>query len=768
MIKTSENTFMVNKWIKLTVITVLCSVNMLFANGLPGEYILSDQWRIFSSFHSPLTNPALLNEQNYLNVRGAGCVAPDNGASLYEGSVTMPVGLFQTAAISALWEKGRTMENWQIDNSGRMALDSNQSSVRNDNFFFTGSYSINPWKRLSLGLNVNVASQGNFGNPTIGIGVDAGLTYRVLLHPIFGYHLAGISARNIISPSFDMSADSKDMGFPLQLGLLYHTELIGKLVTFDCQFNMADFLSQAQAFKNNEKKIEWDLKMQGSYRLFTLFNLRAFTQFSETKKLDYWGFATGVNLPQANNGRDMEFLYQFRDEISKNLKSSHTLYLKIDMGKHREEIYARKMARMANLSASDLYNRAMKLYTNEKYWDAFFIYQRILIEFPDFFRNDFVTYYAGSCLENMDMRENADKIYKVTRDTFSTSTVAPASILGRMRIAYRQAQFDTVYQLYLELNVPTVPDSLRQHGSYIVGEAAMRRSKPSVALQYFQLVQEKHPDYIFAQNSSGTAYALLDSESSLIVSALENCISSNPQTAAGKEIVNRSCVLMGYLFYEDNAMSKAVVALRMVPSTSYYYEDALLGLGWSAVKARQWNDCKNVGQLLMDVSKKRIIQCEGALLQAYSMTMEQKYTQAETVVKIALEKMRKYRNVSEDTMSMRKLKYENSRMAYSFLSDEVIGVSNKGAAASLQELDQLHNKQLKTKSEIDEFLDFEPEFRRKSFFGRSASKVLEDLEYADATIQKIMNKKSTTKLDNQEKAIDQEIEKLKKEMEKIQ
>ena len=40
--------------------------------------------------------------------------------------------------------------------------------------------------------------------------------------------------------------------------------------------------------------------------------------------------------------------------------------------------------------------------------------------------------------------------------------------------------------------------------------------------------------------------------------------------------------MLGYIFYEDNALSKAVSALRMVPSQSNYYEDALLGLGWTA------------------------------------------------------------------------------------------------------------------------------------------------------------------------------------------
>ena len=51
-----------------------------------------------------------------------------------------------------------------------------------------------------------------------------------------------------------------------------------------------------------------------------------------------------------------------------------------------------------------------------------------------------------------------------------------------------------------------------------------------------------------------------------MVASLENCVSAEVKDPAGKEIVNRSLVMLGYIFYEDNALSKAVSALRMVPS----------------------------------------------------------------------------------------------------------------------------------------------------------------------------------------------------------
>ena len=151
------------------------------------------------------------------------------------------------------------------------------------------------------------------------------------------------------------------------------------------------------------------------------------------------------------------------------------------------------------------------------------------------------------------------------------------SDLGMMRVFYRQGSYDQVASQYAELNKPGAPDSLLAHANYIMGETELAQGEYRKALQYFPLFLS-HPAYVFAQHSSATAHAHLNSGMHMVAASLENCVSAEVKDPAGKEIVNRSLVMLGYIFYEDNALSKAVSALRMVPSQSNYYEDALLGL----------------------------------------------------------------------------------------------------------------------------------------------------------------------------------------------
>jgi outer membrane protein assembly factor BamD (BamD/ComL family) len=249
------------------------------------------------------------------------------------------------------------------------------------------------------------------------------------------------------------------------------------------------------------------------------------------------------------------------------------------------------------------------------------------------------------------MREMAIKNYENTKKEFPLSTAVPHADLGLMRVYYRNGDFSNVTNQFIELSKPNVPDSLRFHGAYLMGQTHLQTNDLQKAIQVLSIVPEEHPDYIFAQHAIAIARARLDSDMSEIVMALENCVGAKAETPAQKEVVNRSYLFLGYIFYEENTLSKAVVALRMVPTSSYYAEDALLGQGWTALKARQWTDCISTGQLLSKTSQKGILQCEGMLIQAYGHLLQKQYAQSLALLKTASEKIRTLSTPSEDSLN---------------------------------------------------------------------------------------------------------------------
>jgi len=743
------------------------SVFKTYSDGLPGEYILSDQWRTFSKYYSPNTNPALMMEYLYSSIRGVISLSGDEAAKLWETGVVVPIGIYHTAGFSVISENGHDVKDFPIRESS--LNDTFYTTSKNSNYLFTLSYATNPWRRINVGLNLNIAYQGNFDDsPTLNFGTDLGITCRVLLHPVLGFHVAGLTFQNLIAPKLS-SLDK----MPFSTKAYYHAFMLNDRIEVDFEFDITDLFTNTTKFFDDQKYLEWDVFLQGGFWILPFVAVKGFTNFGHSKKFDFWGAAVELNMPQVNGGRDLSFLYQFREEIKNELQGTHSLYFRADVGRSREEIRNRRIARVVNLNSSELYNRAMKLYYKGDYWNAYFIYQRILTEFPDFHKNDLVTHFAGSCLEEMDMREESKKLYHSVKQEYSLSSIVPHSDLGLMRVHYRQGDYDSVYNQYIELNRQGVSDSIRAHGNYIMGETAIRQGEYDKALQYFDQVPDNHPVYVFAQHSAATALALMDTQDMTgIISRLDNCVSVSVTGKSQKEIVNRSLVLLGYVYYEENSLSKAVSALRMVPPESYYYEDALLGLGWTAIKARQWRDCINAGATLAARTKRFVIQAEAALLQAYGYMLEKNFAQAQNILGPVAEKLDSFSAFSEDSLTAEKMRYENNRISYAFLAERVTSTARRGQAAKQQTIDSLHNDQLSHKQKIDDFLVFAEEAKRTKFFERPFEAIKSDIEYAMANIHKIINasaiKKETEKIMSKDKEIDAEIEKLKEEMESLE
>jgi len=252
-----------------------------------------------------------------------------------------------------------------------------------------------------------------------------------------------------------------------------------------------------------------------------------------------------------------------------------------------------------------------------------------------------------------------------------------------MRIYYRNNDFPQAMNQFVELNKPGVPDSLRFHGTYIMGQIYLQNGELRKALQAFSVIPETHPDYIFAQHGAAVTHAVLGSDIKDVIAALENVINTAPKTKQAQEMVNRSYLFMGFIFYEENALSKAVTALRQVPSNSYYYEDALLGLAWTGLKARQWSDCISVGKTLQNTTQHPVLRAEGLLLQAYGQMLQKDYPKSLELLKSASAICEKLSPPEEDSLNVRVLRYDNNRLAYSQLAERVEGYSQIGQTSHL-------------------------------------------------------------------------------------
>jgi len=760
----------------------------VFAAGLPGEYLVTQRWRSLHNHYSPLSNPANSAEENYIAVRAA--MAPVLGADgflLSEIGVNVPLGLYHTASFVLLNEYAGYVYEDVEGPSGQLVQGSNAYS--NTNLIFSFGYAWHIWEKLIIGANLNIAYQSNFAGsegsdgPLTGVGFDIGANYRLMKHPVLGEHLVGFATQNLIAPTMS-TASIVDLQstteYSRNLRLSGYSKFWESRVENYLELDIKDFLAKAENFQTNgvnaAKSIEWELNWRVGYWAMRMFKAYLLLGLDENI-VGHWGLALGAQLPSFNRGRDMSVYYQY-DVMTEesNDATAHSFYVKADFGKHREEVYARKMARMASLNPNELYNRARKLHAEKKYWEAFFVFSRLATEFPDFFKNDWVMLLRTDCQEHLDMRDQAIVNYDKVKEQYPTGEVTPYADLGLMRVYYRNGNFSQATNQFVELNKPSVPDSLRFHGSYIMGQIFLQNGEMRKAIHAFSVIPEGHPDYVFAQHATAIAHASLDGEMKDVITALENVMSVSPKNQEEQEAINRSYLFMGLIFYEESALSKAVVALRQVPANSHYYEDALLGLGWTALKARQWNDCISTGQLLARTSQKPVLRAEGLLIQAYGHLLQKDYPKALEVIRAGYDVSQTFAAPDPDDLTMRTTAYDNSRLEYSRMSDRVEELSQIGQTSHIANvLDSLKGKSTNYVNEFKDHERYKYQYQRNGFFSRSSEQVKDDLEYALATVQKIVGTTGATgaaakqqqKAAEQSKELDAEIEKLKKQMEEM-
>ncbi len=735
------------------------------ADGLPGEHLLTQRWRELFAPYSALSNPSLLTEEDYPTLLGVFSPSMRNSFQTHQLSATLPIGLFQSAGLT--WVRQGEPEHPSYDESfnrtGTVKFESNALVL---------SYAANVWGRLSVGTNVTVVMQNVFGEETrysVPPGIDVGLSYRVLHHPILGYHVAGIAGRHVLQPTFEtQTGETEKLSRSLQVN--WDARLWEERIDVGVDFNLKDLGTESDEFLGGS-----GLEYEGSSRLgvwiLRLIKLHGLFGFGEND-LGYWGMGAGLNGAVLSMGRDLTAVYQYTMAVQEGLATSHSLYFRTEVGRHREEVWARKMSRLMDTTPFDLYNKAMALYYAGKYWEAFLIYGQLLGVYPEFHKNDWVSYYYSSCREEMDMRESAEEGYRDMTITYPRSDAVDPAELGIMRIAYRNDNHAMVEEQYGKLSTAGVRDSLRHHASYLMGESFLKHGRFARAEELLGAVPPGHPRYAFARHSLAIAHARQDDLEGARA-ALSEAMNITPLTRAQREVVNRSLLLAGYLYYEQGELPEAVSALRSVPAESYYREDALLGLGWCALKARQWKDCADAGEEAARVSNKPPVQAEAKLLKGYAALMEKKYDDAVRILREAYETIREATAPSADLLQREKNTYAGIREHYAELAESAGKLSKNRPTPEMNTvLDSMGTQQKKLKSEIDRFLVYRDEFARSSFFARRLDALRGDIEYALATAEKLQ---ATVKQVQEEKkeqekmeALDDQIEKVREEIEGVE
>ncbi|MDR0303325.1 MAG: tetratricopeptide repeat protein [Chitinispirillales bacterium] len=765
---------------------VAFAATAVFGDGLPGEYYVTQRWRDLFAPYSPASNPAILTEENYVSVRGVWSPSLGNAFFLYEGGAVVPIGLYQSVGFTVLGVTSNEPimgAKWDPD---KEEIVSTGTPYYDNHMLFMATYAINPFNRLSIGANLNIFKTPNFGDPIRGLGIDIGATYRVSNHPVLGEHIVGINFQNAISPNIFSRPEGEKVTVNTQsinAKINWISFMFDRQVDAGIDFDIKDFTSSAASFAgqaiadantgdirkvfDGKKKIEFDFSGRIGVWLLRMINIHG--HFGT----GHWGVSGGMNVPSIFGGRDFQVGYQYTNITDDKASFTNTIYFRGQFGPHREQVYAMKMARQVQLGPGKLYNQMLSEHYAGNYWSSFFIGGRILTEYPDFFRNDYVVYYMGMNEEAMDMREVANDNYNQVLNDFPRSPVAPYSLLGLLRVAYREGDYGRVQDLYDQINIASSPDSVKHAAAYYYGEALFNQDRIMEAMQQFNSVPAGHGDYVFAQHSMGVAYAI-NGDLNKTLEYLDNVVQSPVKTNDQKAIVDRSYLLMAFLYYEGQvaegqSLVRAMAALRAISSSSPYRSEALLGQAWVALKAANWNDCVTAANALKTATKDDILLSEADLLLAYKSIVDKQYAVAANALGEAEKRLVAYSSPTQSDWNQRKAKYVTDRESYyetAQRSKELAMVSQSSYV--IAQIDSLSPVQKSQETDVRAFGKYNDDYESTLFFGRGHEKVLDDVSYALAKVRELMGTTSTSKSLEKVQSIDEEMRKIQEQLKMLE
>ncbi len=761
-----------NQLILMFTIAATLFTSTAIADGLPGEYFITQRWRDLTASHSPATNPAFMTEANYTTIRGAFSPSMSNSFVLYETGAVIPLGLYQAAGITVL---GVTANDPIIVSEWKNgAIVPTGEEFKDSHFRAMISYAVNPWNKLSVGANVNIYYDPNFGDAIIGFALDLGVSYRLANHPILGEHLIGMTFQNIISPDFSFEEVQQQS---INAKLSWVGRMWERRIEAGIDMDFKDFTAQASnfmvptqeadgtfSFEPGDKQLEFDFNFRLGFWLMKMINVYGHVGD------DYWGVSGGMNVPTMFGGRDFQAAYQYTSVYDDALAYTHTIYFRGEFGASREEVYAKRMAREAVVGPGKLYNTARGLLADGEYWKAFFTFGKIATEYPDFFKNDWVRYYMGECQEHMDMRELANETYNATVSEFALSPAVFHSRLGMMRVNYRDANYYGVEAEYNTISVSAAPDSIKNAAAYIMGSARFNEGKYSDAISFFSKVPSMHSDYPFAQHSMAISYAMQDNFDNTLAH-LDNAINYIPAAGESKtdeheEIINRSYVLLGLLYYEGVAssgisLSSAVASLQEVSSNSYYYQDALLGRAWVALKATNWRDVRSTAEELRSKSNDVEVQSEADLMIAYSHMVDNTpdgWKKAANILREAVATMEAYQAPTTAALTSEEDQYYADRGSYYDIAQAANEFANvRQGSYVLTQIDSLKGLSEDMEESVRSFAKYQDEHNRSLFFSRGADKILDELRYA---LPKAIEGEGRTNISDEQEKVNEADEEL--------
>lgn len=793
-------------WLFLMVVLLAgtnYNVNGVQYGGFDAPYFQSDFTQDLTEWSAALVNPALLYRVNQphadlLGFYRWGMFTQSEAMGFQHFAFQYPLRRNHTIGGTVLLSRDPIAVT-DIDRTTNQIIETGGTSVY-QTWWLMGNYGVRvlPWLMLGANLKVKAEHQFEGGWKFSNFpGLDLGVYINPLDHYRFGDIGFSLSATDVVPtqihwngvPSASITTSRLRAGVryaALNDNLVVAAEwlldnALGKIYQ---AMNWKDYLDMVMG---HDTTLSWKdvttLASRFGFHVKYMFIPQLWLKGGLTNNIiPYLGFNFNLiyPLPEMINylNFDCQVGYSFIETLfsgsDKRDERGFTFAgrLSTDFGQTREQKESKRLYDKLILAPMDAYNEAMRLYLAEKYWEASFAFGKVLSLFPNFHLNDRATYLMGNCYRFLYMNDIARQVYKDALEEYTTSEMRSKYLYGLESLDYREGKYDDALKNHAFIT-NLYPDSdIRPDADYLAGQIHFQLKNYNVAEQLLSAIQPGDPHYLYAQYT----LAIINIENEKIQAALDNLntvINDTTQANSDQLLQDAANTKLGHLFFEmGDKLRNAVEAYQRVPDNSPYQDEALLATSWSWIKVNQPNVALQNIEKMISLYPQSALVPEAFLVKGYALMLLKKYQEAVSALEQCVAACKRTFITQED-LEKRKLSFEQYSTQFAPTADAIKkNALRKPTNKTLEERPEMQKLYDGFAKENKDYFNYTLLAKSHTKFFMREEQILSDAEYALARATRILNSRAANKvLENTKKEegkIDEELEKLKRELNKIE
>ncbi len=768
------------------------------SGGYDAPYFMADFTQDLTEWSSVLVNPALLYRVNQIHVDLLGFFRYsifDESLGFQNFGIMFPIRRNQTIGGTLLFG-GSPIKKTSIGPESEGYPTRFLGNARYQDIWFIGSYGIRilPWAMLGTNIKYRIQDRFNEMQYASFPGLDFGIYLNPLDHYRFGDVGFSLCLQDIVPSQIKWGNTQEITNNRFRAGIRYaafNDNLVGDVEYISDNllgsiYDAMNWQDYADMFKekNDSGKIvgESPVANHVGIHLKYLFIPSIWLKAGwNSNNIPYIGFNYNLiyTLPEMINylNVDMHVGYSFIESLDKNGDQRDergiSLVTKIstDFGPTREQRESKRLYEQLVIAPNDAYSEAMRLYMAGKYLEASYAFGKVISLFPSFHLNDQASWYLGNCYRFLYMDDIAREVYKNALEEYTTSHMRSKYLYGFQSLDYREGKYDDAIKNHAFITNLYSDSDIKTDADYLAGEINFQRKNYNVAEQLLSGIKPGDLSYLYAQYTLSIINVENNKEQTALQN-LQNITKDTSQVSADRSLQDATNLKMGHLYFEmGDKLRLAVEAYQRVPVGSSYGDEALLGTSWAWVKVNQPNVALQTIEKLIGTYPESSLIPEAFLVKGYALMLLKKYSEAISSFDQCLA-VAKRSFITDEDLKDRTTEFDG--LVRQFLPFEERIKKNalrKPTNKTLEERAELQREFEKYAKESKDYFKYTLLAKSHARFFKRKDQIITDAEYALAKATRMLKTRSQNesiqRQEQKENKIDQQLDKLKKELEEI-